>query len=118
MPKAKIEIRATSDWSRVIISSPGAHYVKDAGADLLMQGQTNIWRLLYSHREAGMWRARGVNDIVTLQGEVDAPANTIQVSMGHGDNGWVEISSPVDTKTNNVNLGDGQNFQSYTLTIA
>jgi len=65
-----------------------------------------------------MWRAKGVSDIVMLQGEVDAPSNTIQVSMGQRDNRSVEVSSPTETKTNNVNPGDGQNFQTYTLTLA
>lgn len=117
--KYKITIETSADWSRVILSN-GATFTADPGVSVIeLNSETpeKVGHFLYSPTEIAINQIQACNARILVKGVVESSRPVLEVRTGHGDNGPITISSPVDAFTNDKNLGDGTNFVTGTVRL-
>ena len=116
-----ITVEATCDWARAIIEGDNPVFVAPPDGHLQEAPSTRQGKVLLERHdhcaEIGIWRSVKARDTVTIRGYVASDQPFLLITLGHGDNGWIRVSSPSDTVLNARNSGDGQNYLSCRLAL-
>jgi hypothetical protein len=118
-----IRFESTSDWFKALIQD-GAEWVLPPGGTLSVNcvGDQSIESVQVAPKSAGVKKKTYNIAKVTMHLYLQTTSSSLTVKLGHGDYlgnppDGVTISSPVESKTNNQVLGDGQNYVEYTLRL-
>ncbi len=115
-----VSIVAAADWSRIILVD--ATFVSDSRpgfnpVELSSDAPETVMHFLYSADEIAIAQKPLGTSRIVVRGVIESTKPTIHVRIGHGDNGPVTITSPIDSATNDKVLGDGENFTVSTLRL-
>ena len=119
--KYNVTIETNADWSRAILSD-GKFTSGDGGAGLNVIEMTSespeqVNHFLYSPGEVAVTQKQFATARIVIKAVVETAEPRLEFRLGHGDNGSISISSPVDSFTNDKTLGDGQNFVVGTIRL-
>ena len=110
--KYAITIETTADWSRAIMND-GAVFTMDAGlnpVELRSDTPQQVDHFLYSPKEVAINQKQFTNARIVVTGVVETSSPILEVRLGHGSNGTIKISSPVDSFHNDRNTDNAENF--------
>jgi len=112
--KYNITIETTADWSRAILHG-GTFTSADAGTEfnaieMISEAPEQAGHFVYSPGEVSVNQIPFAHARIVIKGVVESELPTLEVRLGHGDNGYIIIRSPIDSFINDRTLGDGQNF--------
>ena len=112
--KYNVTIETTADWSRAILTD-GKFTTGDGAAELnsielRSKSPEQVNHFVYAPGEVAVNQKSWGTAHIVIKGVVEAAGPMLEFRLGHGDNGKITISSPVDSFTNDQTLGDGQNF--------
>jgi hypothetical protein len=119
--KYNVTIETTADWSRVILLE-GAFVTGEVrkgfnNVELSSEEPPQVRRFVYSPEEVLINQKQFAQARIMVKGVVETSRPVVEVRLGHGDNGVLKISSPVDSFTADQILGDGVNFMMGTLRL-
>lgn len=113
-----VVIDATSDWATIWIE--GGRFIRDNDHAFTMETPAgdHVWKLTFAPDKIELFRKQFGGGHVIIKAQIETTSPSVRVTIGHGDNGSVLASSPVDTVHNATRDGSGQNRYTYTLDLA
>jgi len=123
--KFNVTIETTADWTRIIVAD-GAFVAADPGTvraggmnavELTSEAPEQVTGFRYAPNEISVNQRQFAHARIVIKGVIESSQAAVEVRLGHGDNGGVKLTTPVDTFSNEQNLGDWQNFVTRTVRL-